>query len=410
MENHNQAFIVYKKLNIKNRTLIHFDAHIDMNWIPVRELDIINAYSGTDSLFSFLKSPYEYYIPGKRFLHVGNWIYPLLMDESISQFYWVVPDREILSQGWLTLLKKGLKLYQKNITASDIQSFRVNKKLKRIQGQIYGKALFICTIKNIPHFNSPIILDIDTDYFDFNSALFLERLKNPLFWPDDFIHRLTQKEIEADIVTICYSLQNGYNTLALRFMGQDLQRAVQAGAKISSSAKRLIKLHRQLYRAAFDNVQVDLDSARRLLVKEFPVDAASFYLLSRKYAAEGNQKASLDNLKIAAHLDKEYKFAALHRANNLYYDKDYGRALSLYEKIIGQNLLTTNFIFRKMADCNRILGRLDKAEKIYRMLIRREPDNLELQPALQEVFFRTGKRAEAEALGKSGIKSATVNH
>jgi len=407
MENHNQAFIVYKKLNVKNRTLLHFDAHIDLNWIPSNELKLVSSNSNPDSLSSFLKFPYEYYIPGKKFLHVGNWIYPLLKDNSIGKFYWVVPDEEILTQRWLGMFRKGLKLYQKHITDSEINSFTINTKLKRVEGTLYGKPIYICSMVNIPRFKNPVILDIDTDYFDFNSTLFLERLTNPLFWPGDFINRLKQKQLKADIVTICYSLEDGYNTLSLRFMGQDLERCIKAGYGLSAEAKQLMELHRQLYRAAFDKTSVDINSTMALLKTKYPGDAPSFYLLSRKFAVEGNRRASLENLKIAAHLDKQYKFAALHRANNLFYDKEYSRALQLYDRIVGQNLLTNNFIFRRIANCNRILGRLDRAEKIYRVLIQKEPDNMELYSGLQEVLLRT-ERGKMLRLDSNGFRTSAL--
>ena len=173
MENHNQALLVFKKLNVENRTLVHFDAHIDMNWIPDDELSLINSPISPDSLKTFLKHPYQHYIPRKKFVHVGNWIYPLLMDSSVTQFYWIVPDKQILTQHWIEMFKKGLMLYQKNIDKTDINSFTINTELKRVQGYLYGKPVFISTLENLPQFKSPVLLDIDTDYFDFNSALFL---------------------------------------------------------------------------------------------------------------------------------------------------------------------------------------------------------------------------------------------
>ncbi len=388
MENHNHALLVFKKLHVKNRTLVHFDAHLDMNWISKDELSLINSPINPDSLETFLKHPYQYYIPRKKFVHVGNWIYPLLMDGSVSQFYWVVPDKEILTQHWIEMFKKGLMIYQKNIDKTDINSFRINKELKRVQGYLYGKPVFITTLENLPQFTSPILLDIDTDYFDFNSALFLERLMLPLFWPDEFVSILAEKKLSADVVTICYSLQDGYNTLALRFMGQDLKRILRNGSNLTDKNKRLLKLHRVLYSASIKKTPINIQSSVDILKTEFPTDAASYYLLSRIFAAEGNRKAALAYLKMAAHLDKEYKFAALHKANNFFYDKNYAEALRLYEKIFGQNLLANDFIFSRIAECSRLSGDFKRAAKIYRRLIQSEPDNQEFNSGLKRVLFQ----------------------
>lgn len=403
-ENHNQAFLIYKKFKVKKRTLVHFDAHIDLNWIRRDELSLLTSNPNSDSLKSFLKSPYQYYIPRKKFLHVGNWIYPLLMDSSVTQLYWVVPDQDILQPQWLEFFKKGIKLYQKEITFSEINSFKINTKLKRIEGTLYRKPIIVCTIKNLPNFTSPILLDLDTDYFDFNSAIFLERLKDPLFWPDQFVKILQKKKLKADIVTICYSLEDGYNTLALRFIGEDLMRQLKAGKKITDHAKDILKLHRVLYQAAFVKVPLNTEHYRELVEKNFSADAASFYLLSQKYAAEGHRSQAINALKKAANIDIHYKFAVFHKANNLFYDKDYRKALSLYEKIVSKNLLTNNFIYNRLADCYSILGKLGQAEEYYRMLIQKEPENISLYSDLGNLLLKMKRVKEAENVLKHGLK------
>lgn len=64
MENHDEAYDVWRKAGVRERVLIHIDAHHDMWWLL--EAD---------------------------FLNIANFISLALQENLLREVYWVVPDR-----------------------------------------------------------------------------------------------------------------------------------------------------------------------------------------------------------------------------------------------------------------------------------------------------------------------------
>ena len=63
VEDHHEAYHYWKKLGIKDKIVIHIDAHIDFDWME-------------DS------TP----------LNVGNYLYKAIKEGMIRELYWVVPS------------------------------------------------------------------------------------------------------------------------------------------------------------------------------------------------------------------------------------------------------------------------------------------------------------------------------
>lgn len=409
LENHNEALVKYKAMGIKNGILVHVDTHIDMNWLRSDELDLIVNEKNIQKLQGYLKTPEQFYIPGEKFIHVGNWIFPLLMDSTISEFYWVVPDKNILSAKWLNLFKKGLQLFQDEMTADEIASFKVNNSLRRIEGRMYGKAVIICTVQDLPEFSVPVVLDIDTDYFNFNSAIYLERINKPFFWPDEFLAQLAKKKITSNLVTISYSVNDGYLTPELRFLAEDLDRRIRSGKNISDADIERSQAAQSLYLFLKNLNKQQPPVALKSILLQFPADAAIHYLASQIYARQGNKKQAIENLKIAAHLDKQYKYALLHKANQLFYDRNYGQALRYYSKIDKKRLAQSGFVKYRIGSCYQSLGMTEQAQTIFAELIERNLPGVTLFKELGNLYLRANNFQKAEAVLKKGLELDPFN-
>src|SRR5215469_17055969 len=63
IENHDQAYYIWRDAGVRNRTLLHIDAHHDMSWAD-----------------------------DKSTINIGNFICRALKEALIQEIFWIVPD------------------------------------------------------------------------------------------------------------------------------------------------------------------------------------------------------------------------------------------------------------------------------------------------------------------------------
>jgi hypothetical protein len=191
MENHDQAFYVWRDAGVKQRVLVHIDAHHDMWWIQ-----------------------------DQTAISIANFICPALRQDLVREMFWVVPDATFENartrKPILRHLKKLLKTYP---TASR----SVIEEEHRITASVLGKTLTVCPLRELPDLRENVLLDIDVDYLviprvsyggaDRHSPL-------PWRWPADLLAQL--RGISSDLVTVVYSVTGGYTPLQWKFLGDEL--------------------------------------------------------------------------------------------------------------------------------------------------------------------------------------------
>jgi len=132
MENHDQAFYVWRDAGVKQRVLVHIDAHHDMWWIQ-----------------------------DQTAISIANFICPALRQDLVREIFWVVPDATFENartrKPILRHLKKLLKTYP---TASR----SVIEEEHRITASVLGKTLTVCPLRELPDLRENVLLDIDVDY------------------------------------------------------------------------------------------------------------------------------------------------------------------------------------------------------------------------------------------------------
>jgi hypothetical protein len=132
MENHDQAFYVWRDAGVKQRVLVHIDAHHDMWWIQ-----------------------------DQTAISIANFICPALRQDLVREMFWVVPDATFENartrKPILRHLKKLLKTYP---TASR----SVIEEEHRITASVLGKTLTVCPLRALPNLRENVLLDIDVDY------------------------------------------------------------------------------------------------------------------------------------------------------------------------------------------------------------------------------------------------------
>jgi len=226
MENHNDALSVWKEKGIKDRTLVHVDAHLDAVTIPQKDpLEILEAKSISEFNRIF-EVKQNWNLTNKDFynlVNIGNYIYAAIRDGLIREFWWVVPDIDFNKtrkwfQKYLKSLAKKDKFYAKEVLYSN----------NIVKGKLFNQTLNICNIDALPRFEEEVLLDIDCDYFVYKSArqrLFSDILdkKKPWIEPKEFVNILKKKDIKMDLITIAHSVEGGFTPIEYKYFGYELR-------------------------------------------------------------------------------------------------------------------------------------------------------------------------------------------
>ncbi len=200
MENHDQAYYTWRERGVKNRVLVHIDAHHDMWWIPER---------GS--------------------ITIANFIYAALRDDCVRELFWVVPDptweRSKTREPILHHLKTLGKKYPGGARPIQIGD-------RQISTILLGKRFTVCPLRLLPQVDENVLLDIDIDFFTIPRVCFGQwdtHAELPWCWPEGLLARLTASRIRTDLVTIGYSVVGGYTPLKWKYLGDELAQRSRQG-------------------------------------------------------------------------------------------------------------------------------------------------------------------------------------
>ncbi len=398
-ENHYDTYFEWLRRNQQSRIAIHFDTHIDLNWIRDKDLNALISTKDWRLAKKMAMHPTETYLPERKILHVGNWFYPAFKANMIRELIWVVPDSALNGDDWLNKFKLGLRLNQKNITAAEIESFHFEGLI--IKGVLYGLPITICAIEEIPGIEEFVLLDFDMDFFDFNSAIYLDRLSVPRIWPENVIKVLQAKRIRTDQVTISFSVENGYTSLSYKWLGEELF------LRLSKNRKKNIKGFELMQEGFINRDRSNLERAISKFEKAsqlLPKNPAPVFGLSLIYGELGKKDLAENYLQQAYKLDKKYGAALLYLADNYFYDQKYKDAASTYKQIRRASPQVAQHIQRHYAQCQQNLGNFPEAIKAYKRVLKWQPNQPEVIENLGDCLFEEGKETEFLNYYKSGLQ------
>jgi len=191
IENHDQALHIWRAAGVKQRMLVHIDAHHDMRWMG--DQDVVT---------------------------IANFICPALKQDLVREVVWVAPegsfDNRETRQSILRHLKRILKEYP-----GASQSPLVEK--DRITASVLGKKLTVCPVRAMPALSEAVLLDIDVDYFIIPRVSHGESDRHaslPWCWPSDLVAQL--HGIPTDLITVAFSVEGGYTPLKWKYLGDEL--------------------------------------------------------------------------------------------------------------------------------------------------------------------------------------------
>lgn len=193
MENHDDAYRLWHDAGVKQRVLIHLDAHHDMWWVP-------DTASTT----------------------IANFICPALRDDIVKEVVWVVPD-----PAWETSRSRRhiLRHVRRIIESYPGPSHRFRLGNNQVSTRVLGKSLTVCSLASLPRFDETVLLDIDVDFLvtpRVSHGKGNEHRALPWCWPEDLLAGLCAGNIRSDLVTIAYSVEGGYTPLKWKYLGDEL--------------------------------------------------------------------------------------------------------------------------------------------------------------------------------------------
>ncbi len=278
VENHDEAYYLWKNAKLKKRVLIHIDAHHDM----------YGAWNSSK----------------RRQITIANFIFPAIEDQIIDKIYWVVPD-DTWNSG------RGRNDIVRAITKIDSFDGEVKAHLKTednyISSTILGKPLFVCGLTDLPYFDENVLLDIDVDFMIIPNianrgiALYGEC---PWCWPSELIDRIVAKGIQSDFVTIAYSVEGGYTSLQWKYFGDELANRIK-----DPKNKDLNKAANLMREAVLCFKNKDYSSAEekyKNVTRLWPEQAAPNFHLAHLYAENGQNDDVHMHYHSATEIDPSY--------------------------------------------------------------------------------------------------------
>lgn len=196
IENHHEAYFLWKKNRIKNYSLIHIDAHLDLR---------------IDYLFRVSDS----------YIDIGNFIFPAIKEGIVKDIYWIIPGRGDLSCIDLFAIKRCLQ----NIQSHDqLPVSPIIWDKKKVLVQICGVQLTICKIVNLPTIKKKVLIDIDVDFFVTakNNHTQPEDPKKQWISVAEFVNIIHTSQLVSELTTISYSVEGGWTPLIFKAIGDSL--------------------------------------------------------------------------------------------------------------------------------------------------------------------------------------------
>lgn len=375
MEDHNEALEVWRQKEIRNRILVHVDAHMDVGSIPQKDPSEILDASSISEVNRLLEEEKNWNLTKKDFyslVNIGNYIYPAIRDGQIKEFWWVIPDRNLKKVG-----KYLLKYLKKMATKDSNYAKEVLYSNGSVRGRLFHTAVNICNIDTLPEFKERILLDIDCDYFVYTSAhqgIFSGNLRKKRLWiePEEFVKKLKSKNLKTDLITIANSVEGGFTPIEYKYLGCELK-----------------------------------DYCGKLLFDDYEPgglkDNAGFYFnFSMAEWKKNNLSRARDLYKKAVQLDSTYR--SFFNSHGFQYE-EFGlldKAFTEYEKILSldpecpyNNVNMGRLLIRK--------GKLDEARSFLKKGIKFNKDNFRAYSLLGDIHFERKEFDKAIVLYKKSL-------
>ena len=278
VENHDEAYHVWRRMGVSARTLVHVDAHHDMWW---------------------LEAPCD--------ITIANYVCQAIKDGLVSNVIWVVPDKSWDTRASRRVLRRHLRTLALRYSAGRPS---IRSEANRLSMLLGTTPVMICALGSLPALAGPVLLDIDTDFLVLPVVTFGRNDvpdEYPWMWPDELVTALRAHSIVAEVVTIAYSVEGGYTPIAWKYLGDMLARAWQDPA---ATPPGMAEGYAALREAAMALERGDRIPARMKLedaAERLPLSAAPLHQLAVLHWSRGDIGEARRRSAAAASLDPAYR-------------------------------------------------------------------------------------------------------
>ena len=359
-ENHDQSYYLWRDAGVRNRVVLHLDAHDDLTWIKPDEP-----------------------------IHIGNYLCAAQREGIAREIVWVVPDGSFASAAARRRLLRRVRQLAGQYPAPKA---KIRVEADEISTALMGKPLRVVPLARLPRVQEAVLLDVDVDFLTSASALppDLETVGVPWCWPGDLEQALTRSGVQSDLITIAWSVEGGYTPLRWKYLGNELSDRLQ------HSDSPAVRAAGRLREAEICRQQGDVQKAEsklREILSEGTL-APACYHLALLLRDTGRQAEASAEYRRALEIDPAYATAFCNRGP-VYWrarrpamaEQEYRAALALHE-----NDAYAHF---GMAQVSAGRGQWGQAEAALRSALKSSPELPDAWNLLGEVLARQGRRQEA---------------
>jgi tetratricopeptide (TPR) repeat protein len=266
-EEHSAVLATWWSLPKRQRTLIYFDAHIDLQQISPKRLRQLQECT-TAQQVADLNKPHHLSPDRGSSYSLEDFLYPAHRLGLIERIIWVAPPH--VHTSYTPAVFERLQQMD-GVEFEELLSFR-RVPQGWIEGCLLGVDLTICDYRQLSQMVLPadILLDIDIDYFIALPA------DAPWVGPREIYTALAALPLTPEFVTISRSVASGFTPLRYRYFADYLAALYEGREADSSHFDRLFELD-ALHRAGS---RVAAASGCRAELKMYPNCPATQYLLS----------------------------------------------------------------------------------------------------------------------------------
>lgn len=383
MENHNEALLSWLKEGVKDKVLIHLDTHGDIRGIPPWQMEFITEAKGVEDIRAHMLMPHQPYHP-ERFITIACFLYAAVALGVVKEIIWVVPDA---------------KLEVRNIDAARIRlgsalftsAHSFEYKEGRWQGYAYGSKITVTPLDNLPSLSGPVLLDMDVDLCTFGSFVNPRHISVPRIWPPEVFNILLKKAPRPSVITICYSVQNGFTPLRFRYLGHWFDGLVRGEEGSKLEAWEWLKKGDLAFasgdeKRALESYQKGLDKSPDYAPLHFSRALTLESLNNEKKAREGFQEAS--------RLDPIYERHLFYRAQaQVTGGRSFNKAVALYRRFLEVKPQDIPALF-ELGIALFWLGKYSEAEREWKKILAISPKEVDALGFLGAVNLERGEPDE----------------
>lgn len=264
MEEHCEAYFVWKRAGIKAAWCYHVDAHLDVGTDGLDDTTLARL-----AACQSLDEARDQGLTGNAYLpwgglHCGNYLYPAIREGIVNRLTWVIPP-SLVEGSLLTWARAHLNGWF-DLELAEYHHLKLVD--GRVEGTVMGIPFELGTFENLPRPDQPVLFDLDIDYFLTPTGELWQEA-------EQFAREC---RLEALMTTVAYSVLGGYTPTEYRRLAQPFVEGSVAGYEAGpiDQAAALVRFQR------YDQALPILES----LGQDYPVESAYLSGTCRHYLGQ----------------------------------------------------------------------------------------------------------------------------